>query len=72
VRSSGSMPAKDGRVSDGGGPDRGANRVQDLGPGRRYLVDFQEDTMRERPLWIRLIIEFAGTFVLVTVAAGAG
>ena len=28
--------------------------------------------MRERPLWIRLIIEFAGTFVLVTVAAGAG
>ncbi|HET7017199.1 MAG TPA: aquaporin [Streptosporangiaceae bacterium] len=44
----------------------------DPGPARRYLVDFQEDTMRERPLWIRLIIEFAGTFVLVTVAAGAG
>ncbi len=28
--------------------------------------------MRERPLWIRLIIEFAGAFVLVTVAAGSG
>src|SRR5262249_21053146 len=30
------------------------------------------DTLRSRPLWIRLIIEFLGTFVLVTVAAGAG
>jgi aquaporin Z len=38
----------------------------------RYLVDFQEDTLRERPLWIRVIIEFIGTFVLVTVAAGSG
>jgi len=26
--------------------------------------------LRQRPLWIRLIIEFLGTFVLVTVAAG--
>ena len=39
--------------------------------GRRYLVRFEEDTLRSRPLWIRLIIEFLGTFILVTVAAGA-
>ncbi len=39
---------------------------------RNYLVKFEEDTLRPRPLWIRLIIEFLGTFVLVTVAAGAG
>lgn len=38
----------------------------------RYLVQFEEDTLRERPLWIRLIIEFLGTFILVTVAAGSG
>jgi aquaporin Z len=40
--------------------------------GRRYLIQFEEDTLRPRPLWIRLIIEFVGTFVLVTVAAGSG
>ena len=40
--------------------------------GRRYLIQFEEDTLRPRPLWIRLIIEFLGTFILVTVAAGAG
>ncbi|HEY9242082.1 MAG TPA: aquaporin [Streptosporangiaceae bacterium] len=40
--------------------------------GRRYLIRFEEDTLRSRPLWIRVIIEFAGTFLLVTVAAGAG
>jgi aquaporin Z len=40
--------------------------------GHRYLIRFDEDTLRERPLRIRLIIEFLGTFVLVTVAAGAG
>jgi aquaporin Z len=39
---------------------------------RRYLMRFEEDTLRQRPLWIRLIIEFLGTFVLVTVAAGSG
>ncbi len=39
---------------------------------RRYLIRFEEDTLRPRPLWIRLIIEFVGTFLLVTVAAGAG
>jgi aquaporin Z len=38
----------------------------------RYLIRFEEDTLRSRPLWIRLIIEFLGTFVLVTVAAGSG
>jgi len=40
--------------------------------GRRYLIRFEEDTLRQRPLWIRLIIECLGTFVLVTVAAGSG
>jgi aquaporin Z len=40
--------------------------------GTRYLLKFEEDTLSERPLWIRLIIEFLGTFVLVTVAAGSG
>src|SRR5215471_14632949 len=39
---------------------------------RHYLLGFEVDTLRSRPLWIRLIIEFLGTFVLVTVAAGAG
>lgn len=42
------------------------------GLGRRYLVQFEEDMLRERPLRIRVIVEFIGTFVLVTVAAGAG
>jgi len=42
--------------------------AHDASLGRRYL----EDTLRSRPLWIRLIIEFLGTFILVTVAAGAG
>ena len=40
--------------------------------GSRYLLKFEEDTLRERPLWIRLIIEFLGTTLLVTVAAGSG
>src|SRR6185437_13705444 len=39
---------------------------------RNYLIRFEEDTLRQRPLWIRLIIEFLGTGVLVTVAAGSG
>ncbi len=50
--------------------DMDAERAEAL--GRRYLIRFEEDTLRQRPLWIRLIIEFPGTFVLVTVAAGAG
>ncbi len=40
--------------------------------GNRYLIRFEENTLRQRPLWIRVIIEFVGTFFLVTVAAGAG
>ena len=40
--------------------------------GRRYLIKFEEDTLRPRPLWIRLIIEFLGTFILVTVAPDPG
>jgi hypothetical protein len=33
--------------------------------GRRYLIRFEEDTLRSRPLWIRVIIEFVGTYLLV-------
>jgi aquaporin Z len=40
--------------------------------GSRYLIRFEEDTLKHRPLWIRLITEFLGTFILVTVAAGSG
>jgi aquaporin Z len=40
--------------------------------GCRCLTRLEEDTLRSRPLWIRLIVEFLGTFILVTVAAGAG
>lgn len=40
--------------------------------GSRYLIRYEEDTLRHRPLRIRLIIEFLGTFILVTVAAGSG
>jgi aquaporin Z len=39
---------------------------------RRYLIRFEEDTLRQRPLPIRVIVEVLGTFLLVTVAAGAG
>jgi aquaporin Z len=38
----------------------------------RYLIRFEEDMLAPRPLWIPLIIEFLGMFVLVTVAAGSG
>ena len=38
---------------------------------RHYLMRFEVDTLRSRPLWIRLIIEFIGTFILVTVARPA-
>ena len=38
----------------------------------RYMIRFEEDTLRSRPLWIRVIIEFCGTFLLVMVAAGSG
>jgi aquaporin Z len=39
---------------------------------RRYLIDFEADTLRSRPLWVRMIIEFLGTFMLVTVAITPG
>ncbi|TVZ00396.1 hypothetical protein EAS64_37830 [Trebonia kvetii] len=40
--------------------------------GRRYLIQFDEDTLRQRRLRIRLAIEFLGTFILVTVAGRSG
>src|SRR6266496_4946403 len=40
--------------------------------GRRFMIRFDEDTLRQRPLATRVIIEFLGTALLVTVAAGAG
>ena len=39
---------------------------------RRYLIRFEEDLLKSRPLSIRLIIEFLGTFLPVTVVVGAG
>ena len=53
-------------------PGREPNREAVAVLQHRYLIQFEEDILRERPLWIRVIIEFAGTFVLVVVAAGAG
>jgi aquaporin Z len=40
--------------------------------GDRFMIRFSEDTLKHRPLGIRLIVEFIGTFILVTVAAGSG
>src|SRR5262249_3049439 len=40
--------------------------------GRHFFIRFEEDTLRQRPLAVRVIIEFLGTALLVTVAAGAG
>jgi aquaporin Z len=40
--------------------------------GDRFMIRFSEDTLQHRPLSIRLIVEFIGTFILVTVAAGSG
>jgi aquaporin Z len=50
----------------------GSDRDRAAAVRRRFLFQFEEDALRERPLWIRVIVEFLGTFVLVTVAAGAG
>jgi aquaporin Z len=33
---------------------------------------FDNGAFRQHPLWVRLIVEFVGTFILVCVAAGAG
>ena len=57
-------------MAETGAGDR--DRDHDAALRHRYLVQFEEDTLKERPLWIRVIVEFIGTFVLVTVAAGAG
>ncbi|HEV3134656.1 MAG TPA: aquaporin [Acidimicrobiia bacterium] len=40
--------------------------------GSRFMIRFEQDTLKQRPLWTRVIIEFLGTALLVTVAAGAG
>jgi aquaporin Z len=40
--------------------------------GDRFMIRFSEDTLKHRPLGIRVIVEFLGTFILVTVAAGSG
>jgi aquaporin Z len=40
--------------------------------GDRFMLRFSEDTLKHRPLGLRLIVEFFGTFILVTVAAGSG
>jgi aquaporin Z len=49
-----------------------ADLAKDSVLGDRFMLRFSEDTLKHRPLWIRLIIEFVGTFILVTVAAGSG
>ena len=40
--------------------------------GDRFMLRFSEETLKHRPLGLRLIVEFIGTFILVTVAAGSG
>jgi aquaporin Z len=40
--------------------------------GDRFMLRFSEDTLKHRPLGLRVIVEFIGTFILVTVAAGSG
>jgi aquaporin Z len=37
-----------------------------------YFIRFEQDVLKQRPLRIRVIIEFLGTALLVLVAAGAG
>ena len=49
-----------------------ADLARDSILGDRFMLRFSEDTLKHRPLWIRLIVEFLGTFILVTVAAGSG
>lgn len=39
---------------------------------RRYLLPFEAEIFASRPLGVRVAVEFIGTFLLVTVAAGAG
>jgi aquaporin Z len=49
-----------------------ADAAKDTMLGDRFMIRFSEDTLKHRPLGIRLIVEFIGTFILVTVAAGSG
>src|ERR1017187_4978693 len=65
-------PAGDERAAAMGGTQDPMDPEHAAALRRRYLVDFETDTLRSRPLRIRVIIEFLGTFLLVTVAAGAG
>jgi aquaporin Z len=39
---------------------------------RRPGIRFEENLLRSQPLSIRLIVEFVGSFLLVTVVVGAG
>jgi aquaporin Z len=56
----------------GAAGDREEEQQHAAAAARRYLIRFEEDTLKSRPLRVRVIIEFLGTFMLVTVAAGAG
>ena len=56
-----------GTAAPGKAPSDAAGAI-----GARYLIRFEEDTLRHRPLWLRVIVEFLGTFILVSVAAGSG
>jgi aquaporin Z len=50
----------------------GTDRARAEAIGHRYLIRFDEDTLRQRPLQIRVVIEFLGAGLLTLVAAGAG
>jgi aquaporin Z len=67
------MPSRGGGLSLAAMATSTSDEEQEAAALRhRFLIRFEQDTLRQRPLWIRVIIEFAGTFLLVTVAAGAG
>lgn len=48
------------------------DRARDEAIRHRYLIRFEEDTLKQRPLGIRVTIEFLGAGLLTLVAAGAG
>ncbi|MDR2987224.1 MAG: aquaporin [Nocardiopsaceae bacterium] len=52
--------------------DTSGDRERAAALRRRYLLQYEQDLLGQRPLWIRILIEFVGTFLLVTVAAGTG
>jgi aquaporin Z len=66
------MSETDRRVDVTTGDVRDQEERHEAALQRRYLIRFEEETLKSRPLRIRLIIEFVGTFLLVTVVAGAG